>query len=62
MLSCVEFWVEESSIVLTQNSSLITLLGGIVDYSRTVRAAAVQISPVLFSRDGTTEKVLQAIA
>lgn len=30
--------------------------------SRTVRAAAVQISPVLFSRDGTTEKVLQAIA
>jgi len=43
-------------------SSLITLLGGIVDYSRTVRAAAVQISPVLFSRDGTTEKVLQAIA
>jgi len=27
-----------------------------------VRAAAVQISPVLFSRDGTTEKVLQAIA
>lgn len=33
-----------------------------MDYSRTVRAAAVQISPVLFSRDGTTEKVLQAIA
>jgi len=33
-----------------------------VDYSRKVRAAAVQISPVLFSRDGTTEKVLQAIA
>ncbi len=27
-----------------------------------IRAAAVQISPVLFSRDGTTEKVLQAIA
>lgn len=27
-----------------------------------VRAAAIQISPVLFSRDGTTEKVLQAIA
>lgn len=27
-----------------------------------VRAAAVQISPVLFSRDGTTEKVLTAIA
>lgn len=33
-----------------------------MDYSRTVRAAAVQISPVLFSREGTTEKVLQAIA
>ena len=33
-----------------------------MDYSRTVRAAAVQLSPVLFSRDGTTEKVLQAIA
>jgi len=33
-----------------------------MDYSRTVRAAAVQISPVLFSQDGTTEKVLQAIA
>lgn len=30
--------------------------------SQTVRAAAVQISPVLFSREGTTEKVLQAIA
>lgn len=30
--------------------------------SRTVRAAAVQISPVLFSREGTTEKVLQSIA
>jgi nitrilase len=28
----------------------------------TVRAAAVQLSPVLFSRDGTTEKVLDAIA
>ncbi|WP_019502851.1 Nit6803 family nitrilase [Pseudanabaena sp. PCC 6802] len=27
-----------------------------------VRAAAVQIAPVLFSRDGTTEKVLEAIA
>ncbi|UBF26891.1 Nit6803 family nitriliase [Kovacikia minuta CCNUW1] len=27
-----------------------------------VRAAAVQLSPVLFSRDGTTEKVLKAIA
>ena len=33
-----------------------------MDYSRIVRAAAVQISPVLFSRDGTTEKVLEAIA
>lgn len=33
-----------------------------MDYSRKIRAAAVQISPVLFSRDGTTEKVLAAIA
>ncbi|MBM0741519.1 Nit6803 family nitriliase [Phormidium sp. CLA17] len=33
-----------------------------MDYLRKVRAAAVQISPVLFSRDGTTEKVLAAIA
>ncbi len=33
-----------------------------MDYSRIIRAAAVQISPVLFSRDGTTEKVLNAIA
>lgn len=33
-----------------------------MDYSRKIRAAAVQLSPVLFSRDGTTEKVLQAIA
>ena len=33
-----------------------------MDYSRTIRAAAVQISPVLFSREGTTEKVLNAIA
>ncbi|MEO1210793.1 MAG: Nit6803 family nitrilase [Cyanobacteria bacterium J06638_20] len=33
-----------------------------MDYSQTVRAAAVQISPVLFSREGTTEKVLEAIA
>ncbi|MDX2239608.1 MAG: Nit6803 family nitriliase [Leptolyngbyaceae cyanobacterium bins.302] len=33
-----------------------------MNHSRIVRAAAVQISPVLFSRDGTTEKVLQAIA
>ncbi|MBW4658547.1 MAG: Nit6803 family nitriliase [Drouetiella hepatica Uher 2000/2452] len=30
--------------------------------SQIVRAAAVQISPVLFSREGTTEKVLEAIA
>lgn len=30
--------------------------------SRLIRAAAVQLSPVLFSRDGTTEKVLHAIA
>lgn len=30
--------------------------------TRSVRVAAVQLSPVLFSRDGTTEKVLQAIA
>jgi aliphatic nitrilase len=28
----------------------------------TVRAAAIQLSPVLFSREGTTEKVCQAIA
>jgi nitrilase len=33
-----------------------------MDYSKKVRAAAVQISPVLFSREGTTEKVLHAIA
>jgi nitrilase len=33
-----------------------------VNNSGVVRAAAIQISPVLFSRDGTTEKVLQAIA
>ncbi|NJK34475.1 MAG: Nit6803 family nitriliase [Oscillatoriales cyanobacterium SM2_2_1] len=33
-----------------------------MNYSRIVRAAAVQISPVLFSGDGTTEKVLQSIA
>ncbi|MEO0870050.1 MAG: Nit6803 family nitrilase [Cyanobacteria bacterium J06642_11] len=32
-----------------------------MDYSRTVRAAAVQISPVLYSRSGTLEKVLKAI-
>ncbi|MBE7383047.1 MAG: Nit6803 family nitriliase [Leptolyngbya sp. SIO1E4] len=33
-----------------------------MDYSKTVRAAAVQLSPVLHSREGTTEKVLEAIA
>lgn len=33
-----------------------------MDDLRIVRAAAVQLSPVLFDRDGTTEKVLQAIA
>lgn len=33
-----------------------------MDDSRTVRAAAVQISPVLHSQAGTTEKVLEAIA
>ncbi|MEO1446808.1 MAG: Nit6803 family nitrilase [Cyanobacteria bacterium J06635_11] len=32
-----------------------------MDYSRTVRAAAVQLSPVLYSRSGTMEKVLKAI-
>jgi aliphatic nitrilase len=32
-----------------------------MDDTRTVRAAAVQLSPVLFSRDGTTEKVLNMI-
>ncbi len=33
-----------------------------VSTSRIVRAAAVQISPVLFSRQGTTDKVIEAIA
>jgi len=33
-----------------------------MNHVKTVRAAAVQISPVLFSREGTTEKVLDAIA
>ncbi|MEM9272400.1 MAG: Nit6803 family nitrilase [Cyanobacteria bacterium P01_F01_bin.143] len=33
-----------------------------MDYSLVVKAAAVQISPVLYSQEGTTEKVLQAIA
>ncbi|MEL7068585.1 MAG: Nit6803 family nitrilase [Cyanobacteria bacterium J06581_3] len=32
-----------------------------MDYSRTVRAAAVQLFPVLYSRFGTMEKVLKAI-
>jgi nitrilase len=32
-----------------------------VDYTRKIRAAAVQISPVLFSRERTTAKVLKAI-
>ncbi len=33
-----------------------------MDYAKTIRAAAAQISPVLFSCDGTTEKVLETIA
>lgn len=33
-----------------------------MDYFKTVRAAAVQLSPVLFSREETTAKVLEAIA
>lgn len=33
-----------------------------MDYLRIVKAAAVQISPVLYSREGTTEKVIKAIA
>ncbi|WP_228053870.1 Nit6803 family nitrilase [Nodosilinea sp. LEGE 07298] len=33
-----------------------------MDYTQTIRAAAAQISPVLFSCDGTTEKVLETIA
>jgi nitrilase len=33
-----------------------------MENARIVRAAAAQMSPVLFSRDGTTEKVLQTIA
>lgn len=32
-----------------------------MDYSRNIRAAAVQLSPVLHSRSGTMEKVLKAI-
>lgn len=33
-----------------------------MDYTKTIRAAAAQISPVLFSCDGTTQKVLETIA
>lgn len=33
-----------------------------MDHVKAVRAAAVQISPVLFSREGTTEKVLDTIS
>lgn len=33
-----------------------------MNYTQVIRAAAVQISPVLFSREGTTEKVLHSIA
>lgn len=33
-----------------------------MDSAKTIRAAAAQISPVLYSRTGTTEKVLDAIA
>ena len=32
-----------------------------MDYSQTVKAAAVQLSPVLHSQSGTMEKVLNAI-
>ena len=32
-----------------------------MDTRRTVRAAAIQLSPVLFDRDGSTEKVIKAI-
>jgi nitrilase len=32
-----------------------------MDYSRTIKAAAVQLSPVLYSQSGTMEKVLKAI-
>ena len=33
-----------------------------MDYTKTIRAAAAQVSPVLFSGDGTTDKVLETIA
>jgi aliphatic nitrilase len=33
-----------------------------MEFNRKVRAAAVQASPVLGSRDGTTERVVAAIA
>jgi nitrilase len=33
-----------------------------MDYNRKIRAAAIQVSPVLGSRDGTTERVLASIA
>lgn len=39
-----------------------TKMQATIDYTRKVRAAAVQLSPVLFSCEGTTEKVLAAIA
>jgi aliphatic nitrilase len=34
----------------------------VTEPSRTIKAAAVQLSPILYSRDGTTEKVCSAIA
>lgn len=33
-----------------------------LNYTKNIRAAAAQISPVLFSQQGTMEKVLDAIA
>lgn len=44
------------------DASLFSLPFPTMTDAKIVRAAAVQISPVLFSRDGTTEKVLNAIA